>query len=88
MTPSDIEKSNIDSMNCFDEWWSETYLKSFGSAPNSMMLAFREIAYQAWQSSRDSLVVELPNPGYGHMVDFDDVVNSIQSAGINYRERE
>lgn len=48
--------------------------------------------FNVWQASRESLVVELPKRGKGFynddMVDIDDVIESLQSAGINYREKE
>lgn len=57
---------------------------------------YKSIAVKAmlagWLARHQTLVVDLPKRGCGYytdgMVDLDDVIESVQSAGINYREKE
>jgi len=89
MTPSDIEKSRKEfhehcaKMGFSIEMHEGGYLN---------LNTFR--AWHVWQASRESLVVELPQlyecDGSWTLTGYDqgELHDSLQSAGINYRERE
>jgi len=95
MTPSDIEKSGKD----FEE-----YVKSLPAYTENMLqkdeegkyiYAYDRHHFNTWQASRESLVVELPNlnryttpTSYLGSAYSYDVKKALQSAGINYTEKE
>jgi hypothetical protein len=97
MTPSDIEKSRKE----FEEFLAENFKminpdQNYIKPNGEYYYAHAELAFKAWVASRESLVVELPKS----QIEFDEndypcefftkkqVTHMLQSAGINYRERE
>ena len=73
------------------DWSYEMQRYEWNEKDNSLSAAMEHNKiFEAWQSSRECLVIELPNPvdfpdgtgDYHQMIDTDDLIDAIHAAGV------
>lgn len=67
----------------FETWAGLQHLCT-DKSPSGYTYISTETTWQAWQSSRDSLVIELPSSGYGWDDDYQSVAANVHRSVILY----
>ncbi|UNE41970.1 hypothetical protein IHE77_13850 [Serratia ureilytica] len=69
----------------FEQWWNNKMAMCFYSQPKSQKETIYHASWLAWQASRASIVVELPEiVGYG-MINRGEILANLRSIGLSIK---